>query len=145
MCARASRKRLSLRASAGVKAPPDMQGVSLLPLLKGEKPAEWRKSLYYHYYEFPGAHSVRRHYGVRTKRYKLIHYYNIDEWELFDLQKDPREMRSVYSDPAYAGKVKELKAELARLRKFYKVPEDTRPVRRGPRKKPSPKKTKKAK
>jgi len=128
---------------AGVKVPDDMQGVSLLPLLKGEKPTQWRKSLYYHYYEFPGAHSVRRHYGVRTKRYKLIYYYNIKEWELFDLEKDPLELKSVHADPAYADKVKELTAELARLRKGYKVTEDKRPFRRGPRRKPAPKKTKK--
>ena len=121
---------------AGVKPPADMQGLSLKPLLQGEAPRDWRKSLYYHYYEFPGAHSVRRHYGVCTKRYKLIHYYNIKEWELFDLEKDPREMKSVYGDPAYAKVVAEMKRELQRLRELYKVPEDTRPVRRGPGKRP---------
>ena len=120
---------------AGAPIPKDMQGLSLLPLLKGQKPAEWRKSIYYHYYEFPGAHSVRRHYGVRTARHKLIYYYNLKEWELFDLQKDPNELKSVYDDPAYAAVVKDLKAELERLRTLYKVPEDTRPVRRPPRRK----------
>ncbi|NQT87918.1 DUF4976 domain-containing protein, partial [bacterium] len=114
--------------------PDDMQGLSLKPLLQGKTPENWRKSIYYHYYEFPGAHSVRRHYGVRTDRYKLMYFYNLDEWELFDLEKDPKELKSVYADPAYAGTVKELKAELTRLRVLYKVPEDTRPVKRAPRK-----------
>ncbi|HUT24272.1 MAG TPA: sulfatase/phosphatase domain-containing protein [Sumerlaeia bacterium] len=116
---------------AGVPVPDDMQGASLVPLLKGETPANWRKSVYYHYYEFPGVHNVQRHCGVATHRHKLIHYYRIGEWELFDLEKDPNEMRSVYSDPAYADVVKEMKAELERLRKLYEVPEqdpDARPV-----------------
>ena len=114
---------------AGATIPDDMQGVSLLPLLKGQKPADWRKSLYYHYYEFyedrRAAHMVRRHYGVRTPRYTLIHFYNIDEWELYDLEKDPRQMRSVADDPAYADVVKEMKVELKRLQKLYQVPDDT--------------------
>jgi arylsulfatase A-like enzyme len=108
-------------AAAGVEIPDDMQGRSLVPLLEG-KDADWRKSVYYHYYEFPGAHSVRRHYGVRTDRYKLIYFYedDVDEWELYDLEKDPHEMKSVYDDPAYAEVVKEMKAELQRLRDQYK-------------------------
>lgn len=113
---------------AGVEAPKDMQGRSLVPLLKGQTPSDWRKSIYYHYYEFfsdrGASHAVRRHYGVRTDRYKLIHFYNEDEWELFDLQKDPNEMRSVYADPANADLVKDLKAELVRLQKLYQVPDD---------------------
>ncbi|HUT95353.1 MAG TPA: sulfatase/phosphatase domain-containing protein [Thermoguttaceae bacterium] len=102
---------------AGVPVPDDMQGRSLVPLLKGQTPNDWRKSVYYHYYEFPGWHDVARHYGVRTDRHKLVHYYDVGEWELFDLQKDPDELGSVYDDPAYAGVVAELKAELGRLRK----------------------------
>ncbi len=102
---------------AGVPVPDDMQGRSLVPLLKGETPDDWRKSVYYHYYEFPGWHDVQRHYGVRTDRHKLVYYYPIDEWELFDLEKDPDELKSVYDDPAYAGVAAELKTELARLRK----------------------------
>jgi arylsulfatase A-like enzyme len=105
----------------GVVIPSDMQGRSLVPLLTNEAPSDWRESIYYHYYEFPGWHDVRRHYGVRTARYKLIHYYDIDEWELFDLQNDPDELRSVYEDPAHARVIKELEAELARLRKHYQV------------------------
>ncbi len=106
---------------AGVRTPEDMQGVSIRPLLQGRTPTDWRKSMYYHYYEYPAVHSVKRHYGVRTERYKLIHFYNdIDEWELYDLEKDPDEMRNVYNDPAYAATVKELTAELKRLREKYK-------------------------
>lgn len=106
---------------AGVEAPADMQGESIAPILQGNTPGNWRKSMYYHYYEYPGAHSVKKHYGVRTGRYKLIHfYYNIDEWELYDLAKDPREMKNVYGDASYADTVKELKAELTRLRTKYK-------------------------
>ena len=112
---------------AGVKAPEEMQGESIVPLMKGESPADWRKSLYYHYYEYPGAHSVRKHEGVSEKRFKLIRYYGKgvpdgEEWELFDLEKDPSEMKSEYSNPEYAGEVKRLKKELQRLRKLYKVP-----------------------
>jgi len=112
---------------AGVEVPEDMQGRSLVPLLKGADPEDWRKSIYYHYYEHPGAHSVPRHYGVRTDRYKLIHFYHLGEWELYDLAKDPNEMKSVYDDPAYADVVKEMKAELGRLRDLYQVPDDPLP------------------
>jgi arylsulfatase A-like enzyme len=117
--------------------------MSLKPLLQGHKPKLWRESVYYHYYEFPGAHSVRRHYGVRTNDHKLMYFYNLKEWELYDLKKDPHELHNVHGDPAYAKVAAELKAELARLRKLYKVPEDTRPVRRPPRRRPQPKPKKK--
>ena len=106
--------------AAGAETPDDMQGRSLVPVLEGRTPDDWRKAMYYRYYEYPGAHSVRKHYGVRTGRYKLIFFHEIDEWELYDLQKDPREMKSVYAEAAYAGVVAELKAELKRLRKLYK-------------------------
>lgn len=105
---------------AGVPIPADMQGASLVPLLQGKTPENWRKSFYYHYYEYPEPHRVPPHYGVRTDRYKLIYYPLTKEWELFDLSKDADEMNSVYSDPNYADTVKELKAELARLREHYK-------------------------
>ncbi len=109
---------------AGATAPAAMQGRSLVPLLRGERPADWRDALYYHYYEFPGVHAVQRHYGVRTDRYKLIHYYQLGEWELFDLQTDPRELRSVHSDPAYAVVRAQLERRLGELRKQYVAPDD---------------------
>ncbi|MBE0537801.1 MAG: sulfatase-like hydrolase/transferase [Phycisphaerae bacterium] len=105
---------------AGVEIPTDMQGRSFRRILEGQTPEAWRKSIYYHYYEYPAVHAVKRHYGVRTRRHKLIHfYYDIDAWELYDLEKDPGETRNVYDDPAYAGVVKELKIELERLRALY--------------------------
>ncbi|MDX1925110.1 MAG: sulfatase [Pirellulaceae bacterium] len=118
---------------AGVKAPADMQGASLLPLLKGETPADWRKSFYYHYYEFPGPHSVRKHYGVVTEQHKLVRFYgdDVDYWELFDLKADPQEMKSVFVDPAYAKTRAELEAELARLRKQLEVTEQDPVEKRG--------------
>ncbi len=105
---------------AGAKIPDDMQGRSMVPVLRGEPPSDWRKSFYYHYYEYPEPHRVPPHYGVRTETHKLIYYPRTDEWELFDLAKDPDELRSVYGDPAYADKVRELKAELKRLREHYR-------------------------
>ena len=103
---------------AGIEIPADMQGRSLRPILEGAEPSDWRKSFYYHYYEFPGPHNVRKHYGVRTSRYKLIHYYgDRDAWELIDLERDPREYKNVYNDPAYADTVQQLKTELVRLRR----------------------------
>ena len=113
---------------AGVEVPDDIQGRSLKPLFLGETPEDWRTSHYYQYYEYPGYHCVERHYGVRTERYKLIHFYTRDEWELFDLETDPMEMNSVYDDDAYAETVAELKMELTRLREHYAVPEDERPT-----------------
>ena len=105
---------------AGVPAPADMQGRSLRRLLQSKTPGDWRTSMYYHYYEYPAVHSVKRHYGVRTQEYKLIHFYHdIDEWELYDLKSDPDELKNVYSDPKYADVVKELTAELKRLRTQY--------------------------
>jgi arylsulfatase A-like enzyme len=106
---------------AGVVVPSDMQGHPLRPLVQGNTPQNWRTSMYYHYYEYPAVHSVKRHYGIRTKRYKLIHFYHdIDAWELYDLEKDPNELNNVYDNPAYADIVKQLKTELQQLRNQYK-------------------------
>lgn len=112
--------------AAGLPVSVAMQGRSLMPLFKGTTPTDWRKSFYYHYYEHPAEHSVARHYGVITDRYKLVHFYEpeFDYWEMFDLQKDPREMKSVFGQPEYAQAQKELERELARLRGDLKVPTD---------------------
>src|SRR5207248_1127012 len=100
--------------------PSDMQGASLVPLLRGKMPGDWRTSIYYHYYESGREHNVAAHYGVRTDRHKLIYYYQDDTWELFDLEKDSHELKSVYGDPAYAEIQRQLKDELARLRTLYR-------------------------
>lgn len=106
--------------AAGVAIPADMQGKSIAPILAGQNPADWRKAVYYHYYEFPQPHHVHPHFGIRTDRYKLIHFYTINEWELFDLEKDPNELSSKYMDPAYESVVTDLKMQLEELRKAYK-------------------------
>ena len=108
---------------AGVDVPPDMQGRSLVPLLKGETPRNWRESFYYHYYESQVAHGVPAHEGVRTDRYKLIRFYESDEWELYDLDRNPEETLSVYGQPAMKQVTAELMAELRRLRALYGVTE----------------------
>ena len=105
---------------AGAEIPADMQGQSLVPLLKGDRPADWRESLYYHYYEFPSVHQVAAHFGIRTQRYKLIRFYQFDEWEFYDLRQDPDELRNAYSDPAYADTISILKRDLQALRSRYK-------------------------
>lgn len=108
---------------AGVETPEDMQGVSFLPLLKGEHPENWRDALYYHFYEYPAEHSVRRHYGVRDERYKLIHFYNdIDEWELYDLQEDPSEMHNIYGQPGTEEITSRMMAKLKDLQEQYDDP-----------------------
>jgi len=116
---------------AGATIPDDMQGNSFLPILKGSTPADWRKTFYYHYYEFPGAHSVARHYGVTDGHYKLINFYENKDWEMFDLTADPNELQSIYGRKEYAGIQSRLEKELARLRKYYNVPkkdpDSTRP------------------
>jgi arylsulfatase A-like enzyme len=109
---------------AGLPVPHDMQGTSLVPLLGGHTPADWRTSLYYHYYDYPAVHMVNKHDGVRTARYKLIHFFELGEWELYDLQHDQHEMHSVFAEPAYASVARDLQAELERLRKIYRVPAD---------------------
>ena len=105
---------------AGLEIPSDIQGRSLKEVFSGHTPENWRDAVYYHYYEYPSWHSVKRHYGVRSERYKLIHFYNdVDEWELYDLWRDPHELCNVYEDPAYEvvreqmhKRLKELQAEV---------------------------------
>ncbi len=107
--------------AAHINAPGDMQGESLMPLLTGGDSLWTRDAVYYHFYEYPSVHMVKRHYGIVTKEFKLVHfYYDVDEWELYDRLKDPMEMNNVINDPAYADQVADLKARLARLRLKYK-------------------------
>ena len=106
---------------AGLPIPEDIQGVSLLPLLKGEKVKKWRDALYYHYYEYPGEHAVRKHYGIRTDRYKLIHFYgnDIDSWELYDMKNDPSELHNLYNDPKMAKVQAMMHKKLDEAREYY--------------------------
>jgi arylsulfatase A-like enzyme len=105
---------------AGISVPTEFQGVSIKPILQRRTPTDWRQAMYYHYYEFPGAHSVKKHYGIRTKTHKLIHFYDdIDAWELYDLFKDPAELNNVYSDSAYIEVVEQLKADMRALQEKY--------------------------
>lgn len=135
--------------AAGAPVPPEMQGRSLVPLIKGAAPADWRTSFYYHYYEYPAAHHVRPHYGVITDRYTLAHFYtpDVDYWELFDREKDPQEIKSVFGDPAYAEVQTNLMKEVVRLRKELNEPEKDDPKAYGqpdsiqPRQKPTRPKT----
>lgn len=117
----------------GTAAPEDMQGESLVPLLKGKTPKDWRTFLYYHYYE-AGGHCVPRHEGVSTKRYKLIRFYgheipNGEEWEFYDLKEDASEMNNAYGDEQNSAKISELKEELKRLRSTYGVDEHPVPTK----------------
>ena len=110
--------------AAGLPAPGEMQGRSLRPILAGNRPADWRTAFYYQYFEWPTPHRVRPHYGVVTDRYKLVHFFGTadDYWELYDTEKDPRELRNVLADPAYAAARKQLEGQLAQLRTELKVP-----------------------
>lgn len=128
---------------AGLPQPPEMQGRSFLPLLRGQTPPDWRTSFYYHYYEYPQPHRVRPHYGVVTERYKLVHFYwpDVDQWELYDLAANPEETKNFIDDPAYTKVVEELREELRRLQQQYKVPplDQTPPTAYGPLPKTKPK------
>lgn len=108
---------------AGIEIPEDMQGKSMKPLLEGELGGEkFREAIYYHYYDFPAFHMVKKMYGVRTDRYKLIHVYDdIDQWELYDLEKDPQELHNLIDDPGYQKIKSELKMKIDSLQQYYKV------------------------
>ncbi len=107
-------------AAACEKIPADMQGRSLLSILSGEPPADWRTAMYYRYYHDPGHHNTRAHLGIRTATHKLIHYWKIDAWEMFDLTTDPQEQHNLANEPAQASKLAELKTQLAALKKEMK-------------------------
>ena len=101
---------------AGINTNQKMHGQSFKSILNGQTPADWQTGMYYHYYEFPYWHHVQPHYGIRTQDFTLAHfYYNIDVWELYDLNKDPEQLHNVYADPAYAQTVAKLKKELKAL------------------------------
>jgi arylsulfatase A-like enzyme len=111
---------------AGLPVPADIQGKSLRPVFEGggPTPADWRKSVYYHYYEFPQPHHVHPHYGVRSETHKLIFFPDLNEWELYDLRKDPNELRNVYLEAEYTEVREKMTAELAKLRKELKDEKD---------------------
>jgi arylsulfatase A-like enzyme len=102
--------------AAGLPVPADMQGRSLMPVLRGQTPADWRTSMYYRYYHDPGDHNTRAHYGVRTMTHKLMCYWKSGQWELFDLVNDPLEQHNLYGQPGHEQVTAELKAELLRLK-----------------------------
>ena len=104
---------------AGADVPDDMQGRSIVPILKGEPPDDWRDAVYYHYFEYPSVHMVARHNGIRTKRFKLIRFYQTDEWEFYDLGKDPDELLNAYTYPEYQDVIVRLKDDLQRLQAQY--------------------------
>jgi len=106
--------------AAGLAVPADMQGRSLVSLMKGERPGDWRKSFYYRYYHDPGDHNTRAHYGVRTETHKLIYFWKKNQWEMYDLVKDPMELKNLYDDPSLKDTVEKLKVELYRLKKEVK-------------------------
>ena len=105
---------------AGAKIPANMQGKSLVPILKNGRAENWRDSIYYHYYEYPSVHMIPRHYGIRTERYKLIHFYQFgNEWEMYDLKEDPDELTNIYGKSSKETLQKDLKKQLVAIRKFY--------------------------
>ncbi len=109
---------------AGIKTPPDMQGVSFLPLIDGRNEplakAGWRKAMYYHYYEYPQPHHVYPHFGIRTERWVLVRFYGPGNfWELYDLDNDPEELTNLYGQPDYRAKSEELKGQLKELIRQY--------------------------
>ncbi|WP_282018079.1 sulfatase family protein [Salegentibacter mishustinae] len=111
---------------ANAEIPEEMQGRSLRSLMNNSiSDEDFRNAIYYHYYDFPAFHMVKRHYGIRTDRFKLMHFYDdIDVWEMYDLQKDPREMNNIYNHPDYAEVRKELHSSLNSLQQKYNVTEE---------------------
>ena len=122
----------TLLEAAGAPVPEGLQGRSLVPLLQGRQPADWRDDAYYHYYEHLATHNVHEHYGVRTATHKLIRFPHLDAWELYDLVADPEELVNVAPDPSYAAVRRDLEQRLARLRAELRVPAEGAAQVRGP-------------
>lgn len=103
---------------AGVKSIEKVQGKSFKKILEGNTPSNWDQAMYYHYYEFPLWHHVQPHYGIRTQKYTLAHfYYSIDVWELYDLEKDPKQVKNIINEPEYKEVIIKLKSKLRELMK----------------------------
>ncbi|MGB0332799.1 MAG: sulfatase/phosphatase domain-containing protein, partial [Planctomycetota bacterium] len=102
--------------AAGAEVPADMQGRSLLPVLGGETPGDWRDAIYYRYFEFPGPHQVAKHYGIRTDRYKLMYFHDLDQWEFYDLREDPDELTNVFGAPEHTARIARLATRLGEMK-----------------------------
>ena len=112
----------SLLEIAGINTPKEVQGKSFMPILENKTKETFRDAVYYHYYEYPYWHHVQPHYGIRTERYKLIHfYYDLDEWELYDLSNDPNEVNNIINNPEYNQLIINLKSRLSELKKEYNM------------------------
>jgi arylsulfatase A-like enzyme len=110
----------TLLEAVGVSVPDEVQGSSFFQNLNGNTPDDWQNSMYYHYYEYPFWHHVQPHYGIRNQRYKLAHfYYNVDIWEFYDLETDPKELNNQFDNPEYAEIISVMKTELKQLQKKY--------------------------
>ena len=105
--------------AAGIKVPDFMQGLSLVPSMTGKQKIIPRHNLYYHFYEYGADHTVLQHLGVRGERYKLIYFYTVNEWELYDLKMDPQEQKNLIKSPAHKIVLSQMKGELLKLRNFY--------------------------
>jgi arylsulfatase A-like enzyme len=118
----------TLLSYAGISAPAEMQGMNFRPFLEnGNANVPWRDALYYHYYEYPLSHKVAKHFGIRTERYKLIHFYDpVKSWELYDLKNDKTEMNNLYDDPRYKKILNKMKKQLERVAQQYKDDEALR-------------------
>ena len=109
----------TMLGAAGIASPEFMQGINLVPLLTGQQKTLPRKSLYYHFYEYKADHTVLQHLGIRGERYKLIYFYTVNEWELYDLKTDPQEQKNLIRSAAHQKIYLQLKNELKQLRNQY--------------------------
>ena len=110
---------------AGVQQASFMQGISIAPLLSGKTTSLPRKELYYRYYEYPIDHYVLPHVGIRAQNFKLVYFHTVNEWEFYDLQRDPHEQSNMVNAPAFQEKIEAMKKRLSDLKRHYK---DTEPA-----------------